>query len=210
MKLKTDNPFFRWMGKLGDMVLLDLLWLLCCFPLVTLGASTTALFYVARKLAAGEEYHIVHDFFHSFRQNWKQATVVWLAMLAAGAVFLADLVIGLQTPGASGSLFRGIGGVLCVLWLMVFTYVFPLLARYEYTVGQLFSNALYLGVRNLMITITGIVLIGWFPLLVWGSVEVAVYVFPFWMLVGGGVSALILSTLMLPVFHKLEQKKEEQ
>ena len=43
-KLKIDNPFFRFMGKLGDLVILSVLWLLCCLPVVTIGASTTALF----------------------------------------------------------------------------------------------------------------------------------------------------------------------
>lgn len=209
-KLKIDNPFFQWMGKLGDVVMLNLLWLLCCLPVVTLGASTTALFYTARKMAAGEEFRIVHDFFHSFRQNWKQATAVWLLLAAAGALSLADLVIGLHTPGGSGNLFRGIGAVLCVLWLIVFLYVFPLLARYEYTLRQLFSGALFLGIRNPGATITGMALLVWFPLLVWGSVDVAVYVFPFWLLAGGGVSALILSSLLIPVFRKLESKKEGQ
>ena len=81
--LKTDNPVFSFMGKLGDVVLLNLTWLLCCVPVATIGASTTALFYVARKICLDEDYRVWHDFFHSFRANWKQATGLWLVLLAA-------------------------------------------------------------------------------------------------------------------------------
>ncbi len=66
-KLNLDNPVFRAMGRLGDLLILNLTWALCCLPVVTAGASTTALFYVARRLAAGEDCMIWLGFFHSVR-----------------------------------------------------------------------------------------------------------------------------------------------
>lgn len=80
--MKTDSPFFNFMRKLGDVVLLNVTWIVCCLPVATIGASTTALFYAARKIAAGEDHRIWRDFFHSFRANWKQATALWLILLA--------------------------------------------------------------------------------------------------------------------------------
>ena len=53
-----DNPFFRLMGAIGDLVVLNILWLLCCLPVVTAGASTLALFAIVHKIAAGEDYRI--------------------------------------------------------------------------------------------------------------------------------------------------------
>lgn len=75
-KLNLDNPVFRIMSRLGDLFLLNLLWAVCCLPVITIGASTTALFYTARKMAAGEEYLLWQDFFHSFRLNLRQSTAV--------------------------------------------------------------------------------------------------------------------------------------
>ena len=206
--LNINNPFFRFMGKLGDLILLNLVWLLCCIPVVTVGASNTALFYVARKLAAGEEYRIFHDFFQALRQNWKQATATWLILAPLGGLFLVDLIIGLYTGGAFGNVFRGIGAVLCVVWLMVEGYSFLLLARYEYTVKQLLVHALFLSISNPTVTITSVALAVWLPLLMWKSLDIALYALPFWLLLGRAVSAVIVSALMLPVFRRLEAKKD--
>lgn len=129
--MKTDNPVFVWMGKLGDLIGLNLLFLACCLPVFTIGASTTALFYTARKLLDGECVGLRKTFFHSFRQNLKQATVVLLILLIIGALAIADLILGFRTPGASGNLFRGIGIGLGLVWLMVCVYIFALLSRYE-------------------------------------------------------------------------------
>ena len=79
-----DNPFFRLMGAIGDLVVLNILWLLCCLPVVTAGASTLALFAIVHKIAAGEDYRTASGFFKAFRRDFKQATALWLVVLAAG------------------------------------------------------------------------------------------------------------------------------
>lgn len=123
--LKTDNPVFSFMGKLGHVVLLNVIWLLCCLPVVTAGASTTALFYVARKIAVDEDYRVCRDFFRSFKANWKQTTVLWIPLLAALAVAASNLWIGLHTDSGLGNLCRGVGAVLLLLWLMEVGFAFP-------------------------------------------------------------------------------------
>ena len=138
-EMKTNNPFFRFMEKLGDVVLLNLIWLLCCLPVVTIGVSTTALFYVTRKISIGEEYQIGHDFFHSFRANWRQSTILWLGLLAIFAVAAANLWIGLHTDSGLGNICRGVGAVFLMIWLMEVGYAFPLLARYDYQLGRPWS-----------------------------------------------------------------------
>lgn len=203
-KLKIDSPFFRFMGRLGDLLLLNLLWLVCSLPVVSFGAANTALFCVARKMAAGEDYRVARDFFRSFRQNWREATLAWLILLPLGALALSDLVIGFRTAGASGNVFRGIGIVCCLLWLLVEGYAFPLLARFDYRLSQLFPNALFLSLRNPAATLSSVALFVWFPLLLLRSPDVAIYLLPLWVLLGGALSALIVSALLLPAFRKLE------
>ena len=136
-KLNLDNPVFRAMSWLGDMVFLNLLWVLCCLPLVTAGASTAALLTVARRLVSGEICRIGRDFFHAFRLNWRQATKTWLILAAAGVLFAADLLITFQMPGALNNLLRGPSAVLCVVWLTVTGNAFALLARYLHKLGSL-------------------------------------------------------------------------
>lgn len=208
-KLKIDNPVFGVIGTLGDVILLNLLWLVCCVPLVTLGVSTTALFYVARKIIAGEPYHLIADFFHSFRQNWKPATGTWLVLAVVGAIAVIDLFVGFHTPSAMGNLFRGVGIVLFLLWGAVFTLAFPLLSRYEYSVRQILVTSVFLSVRQFPVSLTGIVLLIWVPGLALLSFNAFLFVLPFWVLAGGAASALIISAMLMSVFRQLEKEAGE-
>ena len=72
--------------KIAYTAYLNVLWFLCCLPIVTAGASTTALFYVTLKLAKDEEGAITRSFFRAFRRNFRKATLIWLILLAGGAV----------------------------------------------------------------------------------------------------------------------------
>lgn len=66
-KTNIDSPFYRTMGKIGDLLFANLLWLVCCLPIVTAGASTLGLFTVVNKMAAKEDY-TVHTLTFSRRQ----------------------------------------------------------------------------------------------------------------------------------------------
>ena len=86
-----DNKFFTVMGRVADLIMLNVVFLICCLPIVTIGASLTALHYVTLKMARNEESYIIRSFFKSFKQNFKQATVINLIMLAVAAILYMDL-----------------------------------------------------------------------------------------------------------------------
>ena len=88
-----DNKFFTFMGKVADLCILNIVCLICCIPIVTAGASITAMFFVTMKMVKNEESYIIKSFFKSFRQNFKQATVINLIMLAVAAILNLDLRI---------------------------------------------------------------------------------------------------------------------
>lgn len=205
--LKTDNPVFSFMGKLGDVVLLNLTWLLCCLPVATIGASTTALFYVARKICLDEDYRVWHDFFHSFRANWKQATALWLALLVGLAAAASNLWIGLHTDSGLGNLCRGVGAVLLLVWLMAEGFAFPLLARYDYRLGRLILDALRLAVTKLHITVIHILLVVWLPALLFIDPNLFLFCMPLWLLAGGAASAVAIAGLLLPVQRGIEKEQ---
>ena len=70
-KTNIDSPFYRTMGKIGDLLFANLLWLVCCLPIVTAGASTLGLFTVVNKMAAKEDYTVHTDFFMAFPFGWR-------------------------------------------------------------------------------------------------------------------------------------------
>ena len=73
-----DNPVWRFIGKFFDVLILNVLWTVVSIPIFTAGAATTAVYYVLLKLVRDEEGSTVKSFFKSFKENFKQATVIWL------------------------------------------------------------------------------------------------------------------------------------
>lgn len=142
----------RCLSTITDLILLNLLWLVCSLPVITIGASTTACYYVCLRMTRGES-SVFKDFFHSFRQNFKQATLLWIILLLVAAFLVFDFYVleAFAFPGKE---------VLNILLLMVsaiciFTalYVFPLLAQFDNSLKKTLQNALYLSIRYIWRTI---------------------------------------------------------
>ena len=143
-----ESPVWRFIGKLVDMVLLTVIWAVLCLPVFTIGAATTALYYVTMKMAADVEGYIFHDFFHAFRSNFKQATGVWMLMLAFGAALAGAMWWYYQINSLIGAVALPVLLVVASLYLLVLTYLFPLLARCEVSVKQLLDMAFIISIRN--------------------------------------------------------------
>ena len=94
MKLfSMDGKFLETFNKITDLVTLNILWLLCCIPIITIGASTSALYQVTLQIAENRDSYITKEFFKAFRENFRQATIVWLAVIVTGFVLLSDMFI---------------------------------------------------------------------------------------------------------------------
>ena len=65
--LSLDSPLMRFLGKMADLMILNLLVIFCSIPIITMGASLTAMHYVALKIVRNEEAYITKDFFKSFK-----------------------------------------------------------------------------------------------------------------------------------------------
>ena len=133
-KTNIDSPFYRTMGKIGDLLFANLLWLVCCLPIVTAGASTLGLFTVVNKMAAKEDYTVHTDFFKAFKRDFKQSTALWLVLLLAGFAALT----GLRTATAQDTPSTGIladsgrmtlANLLPTVGNLAFLAWFPLLAK---------------------------------------------------------------------------------
>ena len=148
-----DNKFFTVMGRVADLIMLNVVFLICCLPIVTIGASLTALHYVTLKMARNEESYIIRSFFKSFRQNFRQATVIHLIMLAVGIILYLDLNIA---SGMDGSISRVLYILLIAfgfLYLMIFLYIYPVLAKFYNSIRNTFRNSFLMAVRHLPYTI---------------------------------------------------------
>ncbi len=149
MKLfSPDSKFMRAMSVLGDLMVLNLVFLLCCVPIVTIGAAVTALDTVCFRLCRGTEGRTLSLFFRSFRQSFRRATPLWLLLLLAGGAAALDIGIFFGFPGLLRLL--TVPFVLLLL-LALFTagYAFPLLSQFENGVRGTLKNAFFLSLGYL-------------------------------------------------------------
>ena len=96
-----DNPVWRFIGKFWDVLIVNILWGICSVPVFTIGASTTAMYYVTLRLARDEDGYTIRSFFKSFKENFKQATIIWLIFLLVGALLGFDLYYFAKAVAAS-------------------------------------------------------------------------------------------------------------
>ena len=88
-----NGAFARGMERVWSLIVLNVLWLVCSLPVVTMGASCAALYQVLGKLIAGEDSHVARQFFRAWGENWKKATPVWLILLAVAVLCGFDLYV---------------------------------------------------------------------------------------------------------------------
>lgn len=149
-----DSVVMRFLTLVANLVLLNVLFVVCSLPVVTLGASLTALNYVVLQMIRQEDSYIVRGFFRGFKQNFRQATAIWLFLLAVGLFLGLDYWWVTQYfTGTAHMVMLVCITALAVMWVMVFLYVFALQARYENPVKQTIKNALSMASLRLPFTV---------------------------------------------------------
>lgn len=214
-----DNPVWRFIGKLGDLILLNLLWVICCIPVFTAGAATTAVYYVTLKLVRDEDDSTIKSFFHSFTQNFKQATLIWLLILLAGGLLAFDLwfILGgaaagvlISLPPAVKTVFIAIFGGMTLIFLFITTYVFPLQARFYNTIKHTLFNALFMSVRHLFQTMGILIIDGLLIAVVYFALFLMPQAAMLLLLFGFPLIAFVNSYFFTRIFKKYTPEEEKK
>ena len=146
-----DSPLMSGLGKLADVVILNLLTLLFCIPIVTIGASLTACHYVALKIRRGEGY-VMKNFWKSFRENFKQSTVIWL-IVSFGLGISLFVALFFNVEGTMASISRGVLFAASIFWGFIACWVFPLQSKFANTIKNTIKNSFLLSFKYLFRTI---------------------------------------------------------
>lgn len=200
--------FFAYDSKLSQILInlcrscyLNMLWLVCCLPVFTAGAATAALYSVTLKIAKGEEPPLTRQFFTGFRQNFRQATVLWLIMLGIGVLLAADGYIvyhlyrtAVGALGVFWTLLLALLIVSAILYTIVLIYLFPLTASVSNTNWAMLKNSFLIGIHYLFCTI--LVFAVHFAMF-----YVVTAVFTPMALLGEGLCALVSAYLLTPVIR---------
>lgn len=204
-----DSPAIKFLWKMADLVALNLIWLICCIPVVTIGPSTAAMYCVARDIAKGEWPGIFKTFFKAFRENFKQSLLVFLILLVPICLIAVYLFLA-----SSGALDHAVWmKMLCYLAALIigfiWTYLFPLMAYFDNTLGNTLKNAVLLPLANPLLAVlcTALNLLPVILLLV--SVNVFASAGFFWLVIGGSLTAVINSKLLGILFFKFIPEESE-
>lgn len=149
----ADNLWNRILTKVFDLCLLNLLTFLCCVPIVTAGASLTAMYAVMMKMAKNEEGPIIKSFMKEFKSNIRGSFGGWLLILAGFILLLADLSLWTQNEVEYRSLFYGLTAAMVLALCAFADWYFAIRAKFEETSGSALKNAAKFGLVYLPVSV---------------------------------------------------------
>ncbi len=197
---KLDSPLMNFLNKVADIMILNCIVIIFSIPIFTAGAALTAAYYMGYKMVKNEESYILKGFWHSFKDNFKQSTILWIIMLVIVGVIVADYRIVLFSGIAFSSNMRIMMLVVTVVFAMGAAYVFPMQARYTNTVKNTLKNSILMALAHLPTS---------FLLVVVCALPIALVIFvpqilPATVLLALGLVIYFQSFLLMRVFGKYE------
>ena len=189
-----DGPFNKYGGYLADTLILSAMWIIFSLPIITIGASTTAMFYVSTRRIAEREGYIAGDFWHAFKANFVRSTLIWMLL----GVITIVVIINLRNMGFVNTMpmVFFVGQIIIAVQLIFVTvYIFPMTARFEMGFMQTLKSSFLLANRHLLTTIMCVLLLG-------GLVIGALWWVPVLILGVPGAYAMVSSLLLMRIFKK--------
>lgn len=198
-----EGGVWKFFGRLGDLIMLNIMFLVCSAPIITIGASKTALYAVTKKMAKNEEGYIAREFFKQFRENFKRSTGIWLIYLAACIIPIIDLyACSLMGDSAFTTFCRTVMMITLLIFTTTMIYALVLQSTFENTLKNTLKNGLLMGIGHFPLTIV-ILLIEFSPFIAVffltqyiGTLMTAILGFWF------ALSALINSYIFNKIFEK--------
>lgn len=185
------------------LIVVNALWVICSLPIFTIGASSCAACYVCLKLLNDEEGNIVTWFFKSFKENFKQGTIMWLFI--APAFYAVTLCWGIFR-GDDAELF---GKLFCLVYMLIFAFstifTFPVMAHYHNTIKQFVRNSFILSLQYMTKSFIAVLLAA-VILILWSSNLFTLTAGLFFM---PGLLFFVMSFFANPVFKQLDNKSKK-
>lgn len=206
-----ENGFWRGMSKVADVVCLNLLFMICCIPIITIGASASAFYANMMRLVQNEESYILRGFFGAFKENFKKATMIWIIMFFLGAFLILDIYLVTSAGNVFPAVFRYIIYAITFVYAMMLSFVFALQAKFENSVLNTIKNSLLMGIAHFLPWGIIIVLVTYLPFaLLFVRLDILMFLFPLLMLCGFGLLAYINSNCFVRIFKKYIPEETEE
>lgn len=199
-----DNPVTKFLSLMCDLIMLNILFILTSIPIVTIGCSISSLYNITLKIIRKEHPYIIKSYFKAFKENFKQATIIWIPSAILLTFFFTEIQIiytvidpvytNLQIP------------VLIMMFavISVLIYAFPMLSLYNNSIKQILKNSVLLSIGNIPTTIFIVVL--YFGLYKLGGVSNDIFIkeFSIFLFCGFSILAYFISLYLDRIFSKYE------
>ena len=203
---RWDSPLMKFMMLITNLVCLNVLWLVCCLPVVTAGAATTAMYYVVFQYITKQDDAVLKPFFRAFKENFRQVTPVWILNLLIGAALAAEIFYLTQ----SGEVWlKVVFGVLLLIYAGASSYLYPILARYDTPAKMAMFNSFALPVRHLFSTVLVVAFNAVPVVLALFAPEILWKIGIVWLLGGFSLTAYLNGRILMTVFKKHEPAAPE-
>lgn len=193
-----DNAVFRFLSKLGNIWWLNILWLVCSLPVFTIGASATALIYSCMKLHDDEGYPTA-NFFHSFRENFKQATGLFFIYAVTGGLLALDLIYWNHMDNTDHRLVWSITIVILIPYCLSLLYVFAVQSKFVHSVTGTIYYSFMLSIKHFRETLMMLIVMG---IVIYLNVSTIILVNYLTLLLGVGLIAYLFAAYYLKIFKK--------
>lgn len=202
---RIDSPLTKFLNKTADVMLLGVLFMIMCIPVITAGAAFAASYYMSFKMAKNEEAYIIKGFFKAFRENFKQALLLWIFVLALAGIIAADYCIILYSGLAFASWAKIAMTTAAAVAAIGTMFIFPVQARFENSVKNTIKNAFLMAFAHVPSACL-LILICIIPCII---VYLTPPLFPVVFLLAPGGIFYLQSFVLLRVFKKYEPQKAE-
>lgn len=203
-----DGLVYKFLSCIADLMFLNVLWLIGCLPIITIGCSTTAMNYCCLRLCRGDG-SIWKDFWKSYRLNLKQMIPMWLIVLAAGAVLFLEVMLCsiYDFTGKRVVVALFIAGVVGFMGLL--SFLFPLQAQFCNTIKKTFFNAIAFAITHWNVTLK-MVILRLLPL-IWFLLDPVTFerFLIVWPLIGMSIIEYFCAKLITPVFLPYLQEETQ-
>lgn len=201
---QMDGSFYEFFKKLLWVLIINIIYVITCIPIITIGAATTAMYTVMFKIVREEKFSILKDYFSAFAKNFVQSTVIWIASAVIGFVCYLDIAYFALISNTVGYILMALAIIITFVFLMLVSIVFPVISRFEGTIVEHLKNAWYL-IGNHIGYCAGAVLV---TILVVGGIAFSTLiglVFSYLVIFVFALNAFILSYMYDRIFSQHEE-----
>ena len=206
MKFNPDSPFFQFMNSLAAFIGLNVIFLITCLPIFTIGPALTALYTVTLKEARKEGGYIFSTYFKAFKENFRQSAAAFLIQLVLALVFLFNAHFWGEQNTVLGNALMFVMTALLVVLALTFMYCYPLMARFDNTLTQSMKNAFFVAITHPKFTLGLAGILAVYLFFCFGFSNFAKV---FMILLGFSFLAYCNSMLLMKVFQDYEEEPVE-